>query len=65
VAAGGATTLAVRAAGVPAPAYRWYRDGTPVEGSGATLTVREPGRYSVEVSNGGGRVVSAPVAVGI
>ncbi|HEX8606822.1 MAG TPA: pectinesterase family protein [Pseudoduganella sp.] len=63
--ADGGTTLTVRAAGVPAPAYRWYRDGKPVEGAGPALTVRASGRYSVEVSNGSGRVVSASVAVGI
>lgn len=64
-AAGGGATLTVRAAGVPAPAYRWFRDGKPVEGAGAALTVREPGRYTVEVSNDSGRVVSAPVTAGI
>ena len=64
-AAGGGATLTVRAAGVPAPAYRWFRDGKPVEGAGAALTVREPGRYTVEVSNDSGRTVSAPVTVGI
>lgn len=59
-------TLAVQAAGVPEPSYRWYRDGKPLAGaSGATLPVRDPGRYTVEVSNDSGRVVSAPVAVGL
>ncbi|GGY60607.1 pectinesterase family protein [Pseudoduganella albidiflava] len=59
-------TLTVRAAGVPEPSYRWYRDGKAVAGaSAATLSVRAPGRYSVEVSNGSGRAVSAPVAVGL
>jgi pectin methylesterase-like acyl-CoA thioesterase len=59
------TTLTVRAAGVPEPTYRWQRDGKPVAGGGATVSVREPGRYTVEVSNGSGSVVSTPVAVGI
>ncbi|QBE65504.1 pectinesterase family protein [Pseudoduganella lutea] len=70
----GSVTLTVRAAGVPEPAYRWLRDGKPIvsgtsggkEGTmGPVVSVREPGRYSVEVSNGSGRVVSAAVSVGL
>ncbi|WP_338764108.1 pectinesterase family protein [Massilia sp. METH4] len=61
----GTGTVSVRAAGVPEPSYRWYRDGKPVAGNGATIPAGEPGRYKVEVSNGSGRVVSEAVAVGI
>ncbi|TWI49839.1 penicillin-binding protein [Pseudoduganella flava] len=60
---GAGTTLTVRAAGVPAPTYRWYRDGKPVAGDGATLALRTPGRYTVEVANDKGRLVSAPVQI--
>ena len=58
-------TLTVRAAGVPEPSYRWYRDGKPVAGSGATLPAPLPGRYTVEVSNDNGKAMSKAVAVGI
>lgn len=69
VAAPGRKTLTVHAAAVPEPSYRWYRDGMPVAredgGDSQSLAPRGPGRYTVEVSNGNGRVVSAAVEVGI
>ncbi|TWI67734.1 pectin methylesterase-like acyl-CoA thioesterase [Pseudoduganella lurida] len=62
---GGTRTLSVRAAGVPDVAYRWYRDGKPVAGAtGSELVPRAAGRYTVEVSNSAGRVISGAVAVG-
>lgn len=57
--AGGATTLAVEVAAVPAPAYQWLRDGVPVAGATASrLVTRVPGHYAVKVSNSAGVVTS-------
>jgi hypothetical protein len=60
--------LAVTATGVPAPTYRWYRNGAQIPGeTGATLTLAsvsgaQAGSYRVEAENGAG-VASSPAAV--
>lgn len=54
---GSSAVLEVAAEGEPAPAFQWFRDGTPLpEETGATLSVQpetlgDTAYYSVEVSN--------------
>ena len=72
VAGGGTISLTVAATGIPAPAYQWLRNGTPLDGqTDATLTIAnahagQAGTYSVVVSNVAGVVTSgnATVTVG-
>lgn len=67
--AGEAVAFSVVAAGAPAPAYQWRRNGVPVGGAtGANLIMSNPqiadaGSYSVVVSNIHGSVTSANVTL--
>jgi hypothetical protein len=75
VSPGGAATFSVGVAAVPAPTYRWRRNGTPVsDGNGvsgattATLTLadakaRDRGTYTVAVTNAAGTAISAGAAL--
>ncbi len=69
VAGGGTISLNVAATGIPAPAYQWLRNGTPLDGqTNATLTIAnahagQAGTYSVIVSNVAGVVTSGNATV--
>lgn len=62
-------TLAVSASGVPAPTYRWSKDGAVVPGAtAASLALTgvqsgAAGNYTVEVSNSAGTITSRPAVV--
>jgi pectin methylesterase-like acyl-CoA thioesterase len=72
VAGGGTISLAVAVTGIPAPAYQWLKNGTPLDGqTNATLTIAnahagQAGTYSVIVSNVAAVVTSdhATVTIG-
>jgi pectinesterase len=54
----------VEAAAVPAPSYRWLKNGAPIpDATESSLTLKnvgvsDAGRYTVEAGNGSGRAVS-------
>jgi hypothetical protein len=62
-------TFTVVATGVPAPAYQWYKNGSPIDGAtGSSLVLRNinrgsRGTYQVRVSNALGSVVSVPATL--
>jgi len=66
---GGNVTLSVSASGSPAPAYQWYRNGTPISGATnstlmlSNLPATASGPYSVVVTNSAGSVTSAVATV--
>lgn len=41
----------------PNASYQWYLDGNPIEAYGPTLTVTQPGKYSVSVTSGNQKCV--------
>jgi endonuclease I len=64
---GGSVTLYVSAIGRPAPAYRWFKDGTVIAGAtGAMFSIPivsdvDAGEYTATVSNTLGEASSAPI----
>jgi hypothetical protein len=66
---GSATTLGVVAVGIPQPTFQWKFNGNVINGAtGSTLTLPSAqagnaGVYTVEVSNSGGSVLSAPATL--
>jgi hypothetical protein len=68
---GGGFALGVTASGVPAPAYRWRKDGVEIPGATqSTYRVTDAqfvhsGNYDVLVRNEGGSVTSQSVVVGV
>lgn len=64
VAVGGSVQLAVTASGIPAPAYQWYFNGTPLSGATAStlsftnVRASDAGDYTVVVSNAFGTATS-------
>jgi len=62
--AGGRVTLEAGAAGVPAPAYQWLRDGRPIAGANKpTLLANAPGSYTVRATNASGTETSEAASV--
>lgn len=68
---GQSVTLSVVAAGVPAPTYRWFKNGTAMTGAtSAALTLdnvqtTDDADYHVEVKNGSGTLTTTPVRLAI
>lgn len=66
---GGALTLTAAAAGTPAPAYQWFRNGVALSGATnasfaiAGATGADAGNYTVTATNDVGAVTSAVAAV--
>jgi pectin methylesterase-like acyl-CoA thioesterase len=66
---GESVTFAAAAAGLPAPAYQWLKDGVPIPGATApmltltNLAVNAAGVYSVLASNAAGVTPSAGAAL--
>ncbi|MFM8334857.1 MAG: hypothetical protein ACKODK_04805 [Opitutaceae bacterium] len=69
IVAGAEVVLSVAAAGEPAPAFQWLRDGVAIPGATAAIlrlasaTAERSGAYSVEVSNPAGKITTPPAAV--
>jgi autotransporter-associated beta strand protein len=69
VTTGGAAVFAVTATGVPAPAYQWRKNGTPISGatdSSWTIPSAQGGDigiYSVVVTNAAGSITSSNAAL--
>jgi hypothetical protein len=66
--AGSTASFTVVATGTAPLSYRWSRDGAPVPGTSATLTLpnvsdSQAGGYVVVVTNASGSVTSAPPAI--
>lgn len=66
---GESVTFTAAAAGLPAPAYQWLKDGVPIPGATApsltltNLAVNDGGVYSVLASNAAGMTTSAGAAL--
>jgi hypothetical protein len=71
VTAGQAANFSVTAAGVPEPAYQWFRNDRPIGGATgnafkiSTVKTGDAGRYSVSVTNASGTAKSNSVVLAV